>query len=291
MLHKISNEYASAEIDSFGAELKSYKDRSGDEYVWQPFGECWKGTSPILFPIVGRLRNGKAIIDGAEYSMDIHGFAKDMEFNVESKDESSITFSLVYSSETLKMYPYKFKFYATFALDKSKLITTYEVENLDDRQMMFGIGGHTGFKCPMEESYTFEDYVLEFSHNETADCPYVDGGMILVNHRRNILNNSNTIKLTHSLFSNDALIFDSIKSKEVKLYNQKTGKGIISTFYDFSYVAFWTQSEMDSPYICIEPWNGMGYCEDESDEFAKKRGLIKLDKGKKYSAKFDFDFI
>ena len=53
---------AVAEIDTLGAQLVSYQDVVNTEYLWQGDPAYWKGQAPILFPIVGALRNERAVI-------------------------------------------------------------------------------------------------------------------------------------------------------------------------------------------------------------------------------------
>ena len=84
--YQISNEQISIQVDSMGAELKSLKKKDTDtEYMWEGDPAYWKRTSPVLFPLVGSLREGSFLLDGKRYPMGQHGFARDMEFQLKSQ--------------------------------------------------------------------------------------------------------------------------------------------------------------------------------------------------------------
>ena len=75
-LFQISNDKITIQVDSLGAELKSLKSLpDGREYMWQGDPAYWGRTSPVLFPIVGGLKDGRYRVDGREYAMGQHGFA------------------------------------------------------------------------------------------------------------------------------------------------------------------------------------------------------------------------
>ena len=81
----IKSKNATAVIDTLGAELKSFTDNnSGKDYIWCGDPEHWSGTSPLLFPIVGNLRDGKTIIHQKEYQIPKHGFVRERYFSAVS---------------------------------------------------------------------------------------------------------------------------------------------------------------------------------------------------------------
>ena len=124
---------------SKGAELISAK-LNGIEKIHDG-KNFWNRHSPVLFPIVGKLKNGKTIIAGKTYEMGQHGFARDMEF--EKIDENS--YVLKSNEETLKKFPFEFELYISYEIDENKLTTKYKVINKSNELMIFGLGGHPAF--------------------------------------------------------------------------------------------------------------------------------------------------
>jgi len=277
MIICIGDKTGSAQIDTLGAQLVSLTSASGTEYLWQGDPQYWSGQAPVLFPIVGELRNGKTNINGKEYAMKRHGFARRMQFTKLSSTASSAVFSLQSSDETHAQYPFEFVLMVTYRFHESALITEFNVTNLGKEPMPFVVGGHPAFNCPLSGSERFEDWAIEFEQKETANCPKIDPekGLISFDQRVSILKNENTISLNHNLFDNDALVFDSLKSKKVKLFSTKSGQGVEMDFSDFRYLGIWS-AQNNAPFVALEPWTGCATAEDEDDHFANKRGMMTL---------------
>ena len=74
-----------------GAELISSKldgiekIHQGQDCIDENGRVYWKRHFPVLFPIVGKLKQNKTIINGRTYEMGQHGFARDMEFEPVTK--------------------------------------------------------------------------------------------------------------------------------------------------------------------------------------------------------------
>ena len=162
---KLKNEILEVNVKSSGAELTSVK-KDGIEYLWHG-REYWKRNAPILFPIVGRLVNDEVEIEGNKYSMGQHGFARDMEFLEVESGNDFVTYLLRYNEETLKKYPYKFELYVSYKLIENFIEVEYRVKNVDDKNIMFCIGGHPGFAWPIADGEKFEDYYIKFEKKET----------------------------------------------------------------------------------------------------------------------------
>lgn len=162
-LFQISNDKITIQIDSMGAELKSLKDiASGREYMWNADPKYWKRTSPVLFPLVGGLKDGVYRLDGKEYPMGQHGFARDMEFRLKSQTAHEIWFTLESDNETLKRYPYQFILELGYELSDRTMIVKWRVKNPADERMYFAIGGHPAFLCPIENGTKQCDYKIRF---------------------------------------------------------------------------------------------------------------------------------
>jgi len=286
MLIKISSPAISAVINTMGAELTSLADTAGTEYLWQGNAKYWSGQAPVLFPVVGRLKDKKIIINGGEYTMDAHGFARSSEFEVAEQSESKVVLSLKSSEDTKKMYPFDFEFLVTFEIVDKTLENRFEVINLTDGQMVYGVGGHPGFNVPLFDNERFEDYLIVFEKNETINRLYFDQekGEIDFGRRTNVITNGNILPLNWDLFENDAIIMDEPKSKFVSLIHKETGHGVKMSFEDFPYFAMWTG--VGAPYLCLEPWQGIGACADETSEITDKRSMLTLEKNDHRSHSF-----
>lgn len=274
----IGDSTGSAAIDSIGAQLVSLKNADGTEYLWQGNPEYWSGQAPVLFPMVGALRDGKTWIDGKEYEMKQHGFARRMEFELLDANQSSATFALRSSEETKQQYPFDFELKVTYRFFQSALTTEFSISNLGKIPMPFAVGGHPAFNCPLSQDEKFEDWAIEFEKNETANCPQVvkQKGLIDFGKRSALLNNEKTISLRHSLFENDALIFDSLQSRKVKLFSRKSLHGVEMEFEGFDYLGIWSAAN-NAPFVALEPWTGCATAEDEDNQFCRKRGMKLLE--------------
>ena len=259
---ELKNDKISAAFKTMGAELTSLKDTEGTEYLWQGNPDYWSGQAPVLFPIIGCLRNGTASVSGDKTcSFGRHGIARRKEFTLISSTEDKAVFSLKADEETKKQYPFDFELQMTYELDGQKLKITHTVINHDSIPMPFCVGGHPAFNCPISEGEDFEDYVVEFEYPETADCALLD-----------------------------ALIFDQLKSRKVSLKHKDQEKGICVSFPDFDYLGVWSSAN-DGPFVALEPWSGTSTCTDEDDVFEHKRGIKTLQPGEETSLSFTIEIL
>ena len=267
----ISNEFLNVTINSLGAEVESVK-KLGKEMLWEGNPDIWAGHSPILFPICGGLKDDKFIFEGIEYSLPKHGFAKRLEWEVESAEKEKAVFLLTSSEETLKVYPFKFELRAIFTIEKTTLKAEYEVKNLSDTDMYYSIGAHEAYACPGG----IENYTIEFEKEEdlkslSLEGPLLEGGKFSVKEK------TNELKLSKDLFTVDSLIFDDLNSRKVWLKNNITNEKIEIEFKDFGYMLLWTIPGAE--YICIEPWCGIPDYVNSEYDITKKAGIIKVGKG------------
>ena len=262
-----------------GAELTSIK-LNGIEKLHQ--GEShWKRHAPILFPIVGQLKNGKTIINNNEYEMSQHGFARDMEFEEIEQNK----FFLKSSEETLKKFPFKFELYVEYTINENELTTTYTVINKDSKTMYFGLGGHPAFIC----EYSTGDYQIQFNEKEdTIEFMQLENGLISNEKAPNILKN-NSIDLIPDTFEKDAIIMKNLKSNKVTLFNKKENKKILEfDFTGFPYLAFW--SKKGAPFVCIEPWHNTTDNIDSNGKFEDKENILKLEPEQEFKSNYKIKF-
>lgn len=280
MLYTISNGSLTAQVDSLGAQLVSLKGTDGAELIWTGDPNYWKGQAPVLFPMVGALRAGKTLIGGQWYEMGQHGFARHMEFASAQVGTDSLSLTLTSNAETKKMYPFDFAFTVTYALTESGYTTTFTVENTGTETMPFAVGGHPGFNIPVGEDAAFEDYTIVFEKPETQRCPAIVMGRGLIDPTGCVftLDDQREIPLRHSLFYQDALVFEQLDSHWVQVCNKKTGRGVAMDFTGFPMFGIWS-AQNDGPYVCLEPWTGCATRTTEGDEFGEKHGMTLLPPG------------
>ena len=283
MLTTLNNDKTIVTISSLGAEIQSIEAK-GIQYLWDGNPQYWKGHAPNLFPIVGALREGKAESANGPVLTPKHGFVRNSELDLVSADDDHAIYCLKSTPETLAVYPYEFELYIKYELNNYSLKVSYEVVNTGEINMPFCIGGHPGFHVPLTDADddVFENYVLEFEKAETLSCPLVDMQTCMINEkiRNRILTNSKRIRLNHILFRGDAMIFDDLESRIIRLYCPQTGHGVDMDFETFPFVAVWSPVE-DSPFVCLEPWTGMGTRMGEDDTFENKIGIEILPAGEK----------
>lgn len=271
----LKNENCSAKIISKGAELKSLV-VGGRELMWRADPAFWGKTSPLLFPMIGTLKNGKTLIGGEEFSITKHGFARDLELAPETITGTSAMFSLKESDYTKAMYPFDFTFTVRYTLKSDGITVTYRVRNnavdKENKKMPFCIGAHPAFACDGD----FADYRLEFQKLENAAVPNynLETGLHEENNRRELLKDDNVLKLSHEMFYTDVCYFDKPNSRSVMLLN-KDNKGVRVDFPDFTSLGVWQAK--DAPFLCIEPWCGSADFDDCTGVFAEKRGIVILE--------------
>lgn len=259
---------SSARIISKGAELKSYI-ADGKELMWCADEKYWGKTSPFLFPMIGNLRNGKTVINGKEYSISKHGFARDNEFVVENITDNTAVLSFESNDKTLESFPFDFKVTITYTLTEKTLEIAYAVENRSGGKMPYCIGAHPAFACDK----AFDSYKLVFAENETVNSPVMnlETRMWGDNNRIKRLDNSKEYSINYSLFDNDCVYFDTIKSKSCSLVSGS--EGVKVSWDGFETFGVWTPDHKEAPFVCIEPWCGCDDYDTDSGVFSEKRGI------------------
>ncbi|PJI08959.1 MULTISPECIES: aldose 1-epimerase family protein [Clostridium] len=292
MCVKLENEIFKVEVAENGAELTSLKSKKNEnEYIWTADSKYWGRHAPILFPIVGRLKNNQYRINDKVYDLPQHGFARDMKFQVESKSDDKVVFKLLWDEETIKKYPYKFELRVTYVLNGDTIEISYNVKNVDDKDIVFSIGAHTGFNCPVigkqseEDELKFNNYYFEFEKPETVGVSRLNGDSLLRRNTSPFLYASNIINLDEKLFKQGVLIFKDLNSKSISLKNNKNKSTITVKFDGFPYLGLWSK-ESGAPFVCIEPWFGHADFEDFNGDFREKEDGIKLEAGKEFTCTY-----
>ena len=287
MIYTIKNKYLTLELDSMGAEALHLVHK-GVNYLRER-DEVWDRTAPILFPIVGRLKDGYAYYEGKKITLGVHGFAASREFSVISQKDDEITFFDKYDEETLALYPFKYELYVTYRLTKKSFVTIIGVKNVDEVSFKYNIGGHPGIVCPLFKGEIFNDYHIAFNKKETFASPSIAGGCMLdFDHPSFEFININRIDLDYKYFLVDAIVNRNLKSDVIYLLN-KFDHGIKFTYHGFNTIAFWTRP--GSKYLCFEPWHGYADLYDTNQDFLTKPDLIEIEPEEEKMVSFSIEII
>jgi galactose mutarotase-like enzyme len=274
-------------INSKGAEIASVKCNEL-EYIWQAKADVWPRHAPVLFPIVGRLKNNSFKHKAQNYSLPQHGFVRDKEFKCISQSEKEIRFELVSDAETKKIIPFDFNLVITYTLVDDMVICTYEVKNPSDQNLLFSIGAHPGFKVPIEDHEKFEDYTLKFDPAREYQTTVLSDGLLSETKEKLHLTNGE-LKLSTSIFDKDALIFENSQIDSISLISP-SGKGVELNCKQWPYFGIWSKKGCNE-FVCLEPWYGITDSVNASGDLNTKKGIIELQSGKKFECNFSIRFF
>jgi galactose mutarotase-like enzyme len=277
----ISNSQLTAQFNHLGAELFSLKNNLDTEYIWDGNTEFWAKHSPILFPIVGTLKNNLYQHHNQEYHLSRHGFAREMTFSLLKKTADSATFSIVSNADTLKVYPFDFELQISYTLIQNSLQIQYKVSNTSEEKMPFCIGAHPAFALPNG----FENYSIEFEKNEQLNY-YVLENDLIANKTKELQLINKRVALHYDLFAHDALIFKSLQSKSVLILENQTP--VLKVNYkDFASLGLWTK--VNAPFLCIEPWLGYSDTCESTGNLFEKEGILILEKNCTFKSEFSIE--
>lgn len=269
---QLSNNKLSVTINAKGAELQSIQ-LNGVEYLWQADATYWGKHAPVLFPVVGELKDGKYIYKGCEYKLPRHGFARNRIFKAKETTKTSVLFALQNDEETLAVYPFMFIFQVKYELKGNMLICRYIVQNTDVKSIYFSVGGHPAFKVPLANDLSYTDYVLKFNDDDVLKRYVLHNGLTSDDTETIHLDNK-TLQLQPALFYNDAIVLKNIKSDEIELRTDKDARRLKFKFREFPYFGIWAAK--DAPFVCLEPWCGITDNINHNYQLINKEGINEL---------------
>ncbi|MGN1115606.1 MAG: aldose 1-epimerase family protein [Candidatus Ornithomonoglobus sp.] len=287
MRYTLKNGIIAAEIDSFGAELRSVR-KNDTEYMWNGDPKYWGRVSPVLFPFVGGLRDGSYKTGGREYAMSQHGFARDMEFTVCGRDDSSISFSLSPDAAAKEKYPFDFVLKITYTVTENILTVKWEVENPSDKDMYFSIGAHPAFMCPLRGGEQ-SDYKLKFDTDRDIEYYLLKDGLLDKSVTYPLHLNNGYADIEKGMFDRDALVVEGRQAGEISLCFAD-GREYVTVRTDAPLFGLWSPAGKNAPFICIEPWYGrcdaLGFC----GELYEREYTNSLSPGKTFAAEYEIVF-
>jgi len=285
---ELKNEQLSIVVAEMGAELQSIKDANGKEYLWQGDPEYWPRRSPLLFPIVCSVNDDTYSVDGHEYHLPRHGFARDMEFRLLTQTERKVTLVLESDERTLAVYPYQFILSVSYVLDGPKVSVIWHVHNNDRQEMHFQIGGHPAFLVPDAQAGTPLHGRLRIDTLEPVDglLSHLDGTVELTEIP--IETKEGIIEFDDEFFANDSVKIHRNQTSQVQLLNSND-QPMVTVSYRCPVIAFWSPYQKQAPFVCIEPWYGLGDPVGFKGEFRDKPLMNHLLPGASFMSKYDIE--
>lgn len=283
---ELQNEQLSVVISEKGAELQSIKDANGKEYLWQADPNFWPRHSPILFPIVCSVNNDTYRIEGKEYHLPRHGFARDTEFKLIAQSERKVTFALESSEETKKVYPYDFTLSISYILDDKKIGVIWHVLNTDTQEIHFQIGGHPAFNVPGMKTGENQYGRIRLDNEESLDGlkSYIDGSHEMTEVP--VEAEQGIIEFTDNTWRNDSVKIHKSQVHRAELLGPD-GEPEVTVDFRTPVIAFWSPFQKNAPFVCIEPWYGLGDPRGFEGEFKDKPLMNHLQPGASFMSRYD----
>jgi galactose mutarotase-like enzyme len=277
MLLTLANESLRCDVALRGAELRSLSTlNDAQEFLWQRDPSIWPASAPILFPVIGRLKDNCYYYRGKRYNMPMHGFARELEFSVVSQEAGVLCLTAQDSPATRSLFPFPFRLQVTFRLHGRCLRVETEVSNLGMSVLPFSLGAHPGFRLPCEDS-ELADFKLVFSEREKNLVYRIDGELLACQPTPFLFDNEREILLSDQLFNSDALIFKGIRSQQIQIIHRNKGLRLCFDTGGAPDLGIWAQP--GAPYVCIEPWFGYDDDSEVDGDIEKKPGIVLLAPG------------
>jgi galactose mutarotase-like enzyme len=260
-----------AEVNPLGAQLSALRDRAGRDLLWDGDPSIWTGRAPLLFPIVGTLAGGCYRLGSTIYRLPRHGFARGKLFELVVATSASAAFRLKADEASLQIYPFRFELEVQFALDGATLSVTTHVRNAGDEDMPASFGYHPAFRWPLPFGRARSSHFIEFASDEPAPVRRLDADGLMTPEGHPTPIYQRRLALEDSLFQNDVIILDEIRSRSVT-YGADDGPRLGVSFPDSPYFGLWTKPKAN--FICIEPWHGVADPAGFSGDFRAKPGVF-----------------
>lgn len=287
----LKNKQLIVKINEMGAEVNSIYDRESHyEFLWQADSNYWNRHAPILFPIVGRLKNDAFKYKEQMYEMSQHGFARDSKFDVIDTTKNSVTFLLCDSEKSRQTYPFAFELYVQYILLGNQLRVKYKVVNpSNSEELYYSLGGHPGFNVS-HNGDEFDQVSFKIKPvDEITYYPLSNEGFIKTVAAKKVMFGEVTLK--HQTFNNDALVYKLGEGKIIELNDYSNRVTVRMKTVNLPYIGVWSPYPKRGSFVCIEPWAGIADDEDGSDDYTKKIGINHLESNQESIHEFTMTFI
>lgn len=282
----LENDYLVATIKEHGAELASLRSKeTGLEYIWAGDAKYWGRQAPVLFPIVGRLKDDQYQVAGKTYHLGQHGFARDRDFAIREQTATKVVLELKADEASKELYPFDFCLQLSYELTASGLVVDYRVDNPSQEPIYFGIGGHPAFKTPLTPKESFSDYELTFSTDYRLPKIPLTNGLTDIESARL---SAPTATVSRELFKDDALIYDlEQKPTKVSLTSKTSGHGVSLNVTDAKFMGIWSTYPKEGQFVCLEPWWGLADTTDSNGDFTQKYAINRIDKAASFNHQYE----
>lgn len=281
----IASDRVRARINPLGAELWSLTDAAGQEYMTGADPAFWTGHAPVLFPVVGALNGGTYRLQGREYALPKHGFARTSAFDLIEHSADRAVFRLVDSEQTRSAWPVRFSLDMAFQIVGDLLAMTATVTNRGEEPAWFSFGFHPAFAWPLPGGAPKEDHRITFAADEPQGIRRIDpaSGLLLPEPQPTPVE-GRTLTPAAALFEADALIWDRLSSRSLT-FGTEGGAVLEIGFPDTPMLGIWQKP--GASYLCIEPWQGMADPQGWDGDFRMKPGVVELGGGASRSFRMD----
>ena len=284
----LENEGFRAEINPFGAELTSFRSKTtGTEYVWEGDPAAWKRHAPVLFPIVGRLKDKTYTVDGASFEITQHGFGRDLEWEPKQVSGTCAEFTLTQSEYTKKMYPWDFTCTLRFTLDGGSLLKEHITRNDSGSTMYYEIGGYDAYTLCWQKDEKITDYFVEFEGTDALTRIVTDESVMLTAERSRLPLDGGRLHISRELFASDAVMTEGLTVRRASIGSTKNSRRVTMEFGDFPYFAVWSPyKDFDVPFTCLEPWSTLPDGTHLDHAIENKQGIRRLAPGESETLAF-----
>ncbi len=279
----ITYKHFQATINPVGAELSSLKVNQ-TEHLWHGDEKYWSGRAPVLFPIVGALKNDHMIYQGLRYEMPRHGIARRATFDCIAHSTSAVSLRLQSDEKSLQQYPWQFELRVHFCLNESGLDISYEVINNDEKPMLFTLGSHPAFALNCKNPTELSEYTVAVDQTEPLECYKLDSAGLLATTAEP---HNSVFSLSETIFNDDALVFRNIAARSISLHYKDNAVLTVDTD-GAPHLGIW--SKPGAPFVCIEPWLGTSDFIDSDNQFENKPDLSTLASGETYHHRIGVTF-
>ena len=288
-METLKNDVLTISVKEHGAELAGI--RKGDvEYLWQANPAFWARHSPVLFPIVGSVWNGIYRVEGKEYKMGQHGFARDMDFVLVEKADDMLRYRLESSEETLEKYPWPFVLEISYRLYGNRIDVIWEVTNPSDKEMPFQIGAHPAFYYPDYDPQTSGRGHFTFDRSEGLECIRIkEKGCVDAETKWPLELCDGVLKLEKDTFDAiDTIMLQDSQVGRVNMFSED-GSPWLSLSFDAPVVGIWSPPGKVAPFICIEPWYGRCDRAGFEGDYREKDWMNRLASGEKFESVYTIE--
>ena len=282
---KLTNNILTIEVSEYGAEMQSLS-KGNCQYLWTGDAQFWNRRAPILFPSVGKPYNNEIRVNGIAYPLHQHGYARDSEFEVLASDNEHELYLRMLENEFSQGYPYRLGLEVRYQLEASVVKAVWCVENFDDKEAYFQIGGHPGFLLPdYDPERMVNGYIRLYNKEGELVAPTltsdIDNGCRVPRNSKVML--LRETPLMPNTFLHDALIIEEGQVTKVELRDRHGNPILNVDCPQADAYGIWAPHKKDCPFVCLEPWCGICDSKGFTDDISKRQYIHCLAPGETYT--------